>query len=120
MKDERIVASVRKQMDESISELSGVLVTFNSRFQNLFSVINTYQELSGLASINRFIYAYSEFLRIIQGLGKPIIISLQNYQLADVGTNKLLEQLMKSSIITNLLVLLTYEKDSKDEFISIR
>ncbi|NNE26260.1 MAG: hypothetical protein HKN09_05415, partial [Saprospiraceae bacterium] len=108
------------QMDESIAELSGVLVTFNSRFQDLFTNINSYQELSGLASINRFIYAYSEFLRIIQSQGKPLVISLQNYQFADVGTNKLLEQVMKSSIIKNILVLLTYERDEQDEFISIR
>ncbi|NNJ89487.1 MAG: AAA family ATPase [Eudoraea sp.] len=111
MEDPVFIRELKEGMQESIGNISGVLIDFDKDFEYLFDSREVPDDLIGNAAINRFIYAYTEFLRLLELQGKSIIISLERLELADVGTTKLLSQLLKSSFLNRFLIVISVHKD---------
>lgn len=111
MEDPVFISELKASMEKSIANLSGVLIEFEKDFRHLFDSREVPDDLIGIAAINRFIYAYSEFLRLLGLRGKYLIISLERFELADIGTTRLIAQLLKSSVIQNILILIAVNKD---------
>ncbi len=111
MEDPAFIRELKISMQKSIGNLSGVLIDFEKDFQHLFEGRETPDDLMGTAAINRFMYAYSEFLRLLEARGKSLIIALERFELADVGTTQLIAQLLKSSLNHNTLILISVNED---------
>lgn len=111
MEEPALIEKLKRSMEENIGSLSGVLIDFEKDFEYLFESHQIPDELQGNAAINRFIYAYTEFLRLLQSLGKSIIISLERFELADIGTTRLIAQLLKSSFLQRIIVLVQVNKN---------
>ncbi len=111
MEDPAVIRELKGGVQKSIGNLSGVLIDFEKDFQHLFEGREAPDDLMGTAAINRFMYAYSEFLRLLEARGKSMIIALERFELADVGTTRLIAQILKSTLNQNILILISVNSD---------
>jgi histidine kinase len=112
MEDPSLIRDLKASMQKSISSLSGVLINFDRDFEYLFDTYEESDELVGNAAINRFIYAYTEFLRLLELQGKSIILSLERFELVDIGTSRLITQILKSSFLRRILIVISVNTDT--------
>ncbi|MEM8526142.1 MAG: adenylate/guanylate cyclase domain-containing protein [Bacteroidota bacterium] len=109
------IAQIRRDLDEKIGNLSGVMIAFQEGFQTLFSTHQAVPELTGTsAALNRFIYAFTEFLSVLEEQGKSVIFCIEDLHLANYVSLRLLEQLLKTSVLSQFMLVASYieERDA--------
>lgn len=109
--DHTTVKRVKENLDQDIGNLSGVLIDFNDGFKALFSYKQAYQELTGTAALNRLIYAYLEFLSILERQGKTIVLCIDQMHLSNYNSLKLIERLLTSSVLKKLLIIIGFDEN---------
>ncbi|MEM6698716.1 MAG: AAA family ATPase, partial [Bacteroidota bacterium] len=109
--DHETLTQIKENLAQNIGNLSGVLIDFNENFEALFSSNQAYQELSGTAALNRLSYAYLEFLRTLEQRGKSIILCIDQMHLSNYNSLALVERLLASSVLDNLLVVVGFDEN---------
>ncbi|MEM1328311.1 MAG: adenylate/guanylate cyclase domain-containing protein [Bacteroidota bacterium] len=103
---------IQRDLDQRIGNLSGVLIAFERSFRELFSSVQAAPEVRESSVFNRLAYAYIEFLKVLELQGKTVVLCIEDVHLADRTSLRLLEEVLKTSVLQQVLLVMGYGDES--------
>jgi predicted ATPase/class 3 adenylate cyclase len=96
---------------ENLGEYGGGLAKLLPEIANFIDAAAAEPDSTGLEAINRVNYAYKELIRILAGVGHPLVVFLDDMQWADSASTEFLEWLLSNRDIRHLLVVLSFRSE---------
>ncbi len=98
-------AYLQQQLAERTRNLSGVLIRFAPELAAILPSGNGMVSLDGTASFSRFAYAMSQFLGAFASRRRPLVLVLENLDLAEPSTFRLLDGLITDPELQHLVLI---------------